>query len=302
LPPVAVVVLTLNEELNLRACLESVSEWCEQIVVVDSGSTDMTVEIAREFGAEVLEHEYLDHASQWAWTLDHAPIRCPWVLALDADNRVSSRLRSDIGRVLAAENDAVDGYFVVHRHLFRNKEVRGLKGRWLRLVRHKRARVDPSELVDVRFVVDGPTRDLDGEIIESNQKELAIDFWIDKHQKFAERMAVEEVLRKANALSWSVRPRLLADPERRMVWLKNAWYRMPLYVRPLAYFSYRYFLRLGFLDGRNGLVFHTLQAFWFRLIVDVKIDELRRKLRTGDTSVEALLANVRPLETRRERR
>ena len=294
--PVTAVVLTLNEELNLRACLESVACWCNQIVVVDSGSADGTVDIAREFSANVLVHDYVDHASQWAWTLENAPIRSPWILALDADNRVAAGLRAEIEEALAADDGNVDGYYVAHHHLFRNGRIRGLKGSWLRLVRTGRARVDTTELVDVRFAVEGLTRALRGEIIESNQKELSIDFWIDKHQKFAERMAVEEVLRGAKALIWELEPQLLGDPEQRMLWLKRAWYRMPLYTRPLAYFFYRYFLRLGFLDGRNGFVYHALQAFWFRLVVDIKIAELRRKLECGETSVQALLDTVRPLE------
>ena len=116
---------------------------------------------------------------------------------------------------------------------------------------------------------------------EDNRNERSIDFWIDKHQRFAARLAAEEVLRERGALVWSFRPRLFGNPDERVVWLKNRWYHLPLYVRPFLYFFYRYFLRLGVLDGPTGFVYHFLHAFWFRMIVDIKIAELRQELSAG---------------------
>ena len=102
---------------------------------------------------------------------------------------------------------------------------------------------------------------------------------------------MEEILRAKNVLAWSddLRPRLLGNTDERMILLKNVWYRMPLYVRPVLFFLYRYLLRLGFLDGWNGLVFHGFQAFWFRLLVDVHIAEYRRQLERNEVSLEELL-------------
>lgn len=292
---VSVVVTTFDEELNVEGCLASVAGWADQIVVVDSGSTDRTVEICRGYTNEILTHPYVDHASQWAWALRTAGLRHEWVLALDADNVVSDELKRQIDEVVAAGTAAADGYYVRHAHYFRNRRVRGLKARWLRLVRLGSVRVDESELVDVRFVVEGRVGSLPGEIAESNQKELSIDFWIDKHRKFATRMAAEEILRRENRLPRTVAPRLLGGgPELRMLWLKERWYGLPLYMRPFLYFFYRYVLRLGFLDGRNGLVYHTLQAFWFRMLVDVKIAELDEQVAKGELTLEALSRTVRP--------
>ncbi len=297
--PVSVIVLTYQEEANIGACLESVASWADQIVVVDSGSSDRTVEIARGFTEEIVEHEYVDHASQWAWALRNTALRHPWLLALDADNIVTPELRSQIGDVARSDDREYGGYYVRHTHLFRNRRVRGLKAKWLRLVRHADARVDESELVDVRFVVEGKVGSLSGAIVESNQKELAIDFWIDKHQKFAVRMAAEEVLRRAGGLDREVAPRLFGrGPEQRMLWLKERWNNLPLYVRPFLYFGYRYVFRLGFVDGRNGLVYHTLQALWFRLLVDLKIAELNDRVEKGGLTLESLNAIVRPQASR----
>jgi len=146
--------------------------------------------------------------------------------------------------------------------------------------------------VDFRFVVDGKTRVLRGCVYEDNRKEASIDFWIDKHRKFSARVATEEVLRRMGELQWTVRPRLFGNPDERIIWLKERWYVMPLFVRPFLYFFYRYFVRLGFLDGTPGLVYHFMQALWFRLLVDIRIAELRKQIKGGQVSVKELAASA----------
>lgn len=146
-------------------------------------------------------------------------------------------------------------------------------------------------MVDFRLVVDGPTGYLSGAILEHNLKEDDIDFWIDKHQKFSTRMAIEEVLRRSGYVRWSISPRLFGTTDEQMAWLKSRWYRMPLFVRPFVYFAYRYFVRLGCLDGLNGFVFHFLQAFWFRLIVDLKMSDIYRRVAAGELSIDQLAAS-----------
>jgi glycosyltransferase involved in cell wall biosynthesis len=289
--PVSAVVLTFNEAKNIERCLQSVAGWCQELHVVDSGSTDDTVEIARRYTDLVHVHPYVDHASQWAWVLDELPLACEWLLLLDADNVVTDELKEQIGAALAGPDSATrDGYYSVHRHLFRGRQVRGLKLWWLRLVRHRRIEIDHSELVDFRLIVHGPVGYLPGAIVESNEKENDIDFWIDKHQKFAARMAVEEVLRREGYTDWSFTPRLLGNPDERMTWLKSRWYQMPLFARPFLYFFYRYVIKMGVLDGQNGFVYHFLQAFWFRLLVDIRMSDIYRQLQTGDASLMGLAA------------
>lgn len=203
---------------------------------------------------------------------------------------MSESFKRQVEQVIADDDPQIVGYFNKHVHMFRNRRVRGLKSHWLRLIRRGYACPDQSELVDFRWILDGETRILSGAIIESNQKENDINFWIDKHQKFSSRMAIEEVLRNSGILKWSpqLRPRLFGNPDQRMLWFKNRWYRMPLYVRPVLYFMYRYLFRMGFLDGVNGFIYHSLHAFWFRLLVDIKIAELRRRLAYGELSLAQL--------------
>ena len=123
--------------------------------------------------------------------------------------------------------------------------------------------------------MEGTTSKLKNDLIEDNQNERDITFWIDKHNKYAVAQAREE-LRRRSGLKWSIQPKFWGTPDQRTLFLRAIWYQhFPLYLRPFLLFFYRYLVRLGFLDGREGLVFHLFQSLWFRMLVDAKIDELR---------------------------
>lgn len=288
--PVTGVVLTFNEEANLERCLASMVPAVREILVVDSGSTDRTLEIAERFGARVLHHPFVGHASQWAFALSQ-PHQGTWVLGLDADQQLSPELTASLAEQLSAMPTDVEGVYVNRLHVFRGTPLRhgGLFPKWmLKVFRSGRAFTDDSELLDHHFYVRGKTARLRGLLLEDNRKERDISFWMRKHIAYAERQAQEEFDRSsAHHERWALQPSLWGSPSRRVLWLKRIWYGLPLYLRPFLYFSYRYFLRLGLLDGRQGLLFHFFHALWFRLLVDVHLDGLRsarRKATVGGTS------------------
>ena len=271
--PVTVVVLTFNEGRNLDACLSSVAGWVERIVIVDSGSTDDTIEIAQRLGAEVLSNPFESHARQWRWALDRVQITTPWVLGLDADQRVSGELRASLAQAVSSPAGP-NGYFVNRRQIFRGRWIRygGYYPKYLlKLFRTGTARIDERDLVDHHFRVDGPVGRLDGDLIEDNQNEARIADWIAKHNRYARLQAQEELAR----LGRDEGGRLFGHSDERVLWFKSIWRRLPLFVRPFLYFVYRYVIRLGFLDGKEGLIFHFMQALWYRLLVDINRDESR---------------------------
>ena len=277
---VSVIVLTHNEEANLPACLESLRGLPCIIFVVDSGSSDLTVDIARAFGAVVVEHPFETHASQWHWALEHLPIATEWILALDADQRVTSELAAELQNLDASSMNGYAGVYIKRRQWFRDRWIKhgGYYPKYLlKLFRRDNVIVDADDLVDHHFYVTGPVKKLRHDLIESNKKEDDISFWIDKHNRYAALLACEEVRWRNRPLTMSIEPSLFGNPDQKILALKGLWRRMPLYVRPFLYFGYRYFLRLGFLDGKQGAVFHFMQAFWFRLVVDIKIDEMLRQ-------------------------
>jgi glycosyltransferase involved in cell wall biosynthesis len=280
--PVSVVVLTHDEALNLPACLGGVAEWAAELFVVDSGSTDGTVDIARQHGAVIVTHPFESHARQWAWALRTLPMSADWVLSLDADQRPTPELREEIGRVLGAREPGDGGpvgYFLRRRQVFRGRWIRhgGYYPKYLlKLFRRGEAWCDERDLVDHHFYVKGPTARLTSDLIEDNRNELDISVWVAKHNRYAALQAMEELagVERDGPGGWHTWVR--GSPDERTRWLKGVWARLPLYVRPCLYFLYRYVIRLGFLDGKEGFVFHVLQGFWYRLLVDVKLDELRR--------------------------
>ena len=276
--PVTVVVLTFNEERNLEACLKSVAHWAEELFIVDSGSTDRTAEIARQFGAQVVTHPFESHAQQWQWALAALPIKSAWVLALDADQALTPELRTSISENVpkwTAEGTTVGGY-LNRRQVFRGRWIRhgGYYPKYLlKLFRRDAVILDQDDLVDHHFHVTGATAMLAGDLIEDNRNERDIAVWIAKHNRYAVQQAREETVRSVDP---DQRPTsAFGSPDERTRWLKRIWYRLPLYARPFGYFIYRYVFRLGFLDGKEGFIFHFMQAFWYRLLVDINRDELR---------------------------
>ncbi|HUF47139.1 MAG TPA: glycosyltransferase family 2 protein [Vicinamibacterales bacterium] len=277
-----VVVLTRDEEANLPACLASVAGLWHRLFVVDSGSTDATVELARAAGAQVVRHAFETHAKQWHWALASLPLEASWILALDADQRVTPHLAASLRDALAAPGTH-RGFYVNRRQVFRGRWIR-YGGYYpmplLKVFRRDAVSLDPAERVDHHFRVAGPVGHLQGDLVEDNANERKIGDWISKHNRYARLQAEEELF----LLGTGSEPgRFWGHRDERMRWLKARWRRLPLYVRPFLYFGYRYVIRLGFLDGKEGLVFHFMQGLWYRLLVDINRDELSRAARRRPT-------------------
>lgn len=280
--PITAIIPTYNEEQNLEPCLQSLDGWIGEVFVVDSGSTDATVDIAKRYGARVVTHPFETHARQWQWALQNLPCTHEWILGLDADQRVTPELRDELGMLFTREEarlEGVHGFYAKRRQVFRGRWIRhgGYYPKYLlKLARRSEVEIDVGDLVDHHFVVRGPVARLRHDVVEENRKEDDIGFWIEKHNRYASLLAREELNAERNsppvAVPWST----MGDPDGRVRWRKRLWRRLPLYARPFLYFGYRYVLRLGFLDGKEGLIFHFLHACWFRLLVDVKREDLQR--------------------------
>jgi len=286
--PIAAVVLTYNEEKNLPDCLAALAGWVQQLFVVDSGSTDRTVAIAREAGAVVVGHAFEHYGAQRNWAIDHLPIAAPWTLHIDADERVTPELRSSITAALASDESrpaSVAGFLVSRRTMFMGRWIRhgGHYPAWhLRLMRTGAGRCE-DRLYDQHFFVSGAVQKLQGDLIDTLTPDVAT--FTARHLRWAALEAAEHDTPPDAA--GRIRGRLATDnaiEQRR--WLRDWYARLPLFVRPTVYFLYRYFVRLGFLDGRAGLVFHVLQGFWFRFLVDTLILERRHRRKEAVASKE----------------
>lgn len=273
-PALSVLLLARNEENNLEPCLNTL-RWCNDIHLVDSNSTDRTVEMARAHGVKVYQHAFEGHSRQREWALRNLPFANEWVFALDADHRVTPELQQELVQRFRTPPPDLDGLYVKRRQIFRGRWLRhgGYYPKYmLKVFRHREAFLDHLEF-DYRFYVRGKTGLLKHDILEDNQNENSISFFVEKHNRFATEQAQEELKRRAGQ-AYLVRTSLFGTPDQRTLRLKQIWYGLPLYLRPFLLFGYRYFIRLGFLDGKQGFVFYFLQSFWFRLLVDIRIEEL----------------------------
>lgn len=277
-PVLSVIILTLNEEANLPGALASLRGLDCEIFVVDSGSVDGTVEIARAAGCHVVEHAFENYALQRNWAFDRLPIRAPWTLCLDADERLTPDLVEEIKGALS-EASPFDGYMLRKRTIFMGRWLRH-GGQYpayhLRLFRSGRGRCE-ARLYDQHFVVDGRVGRLRNDYVDVITSDLGT--FVARHNRWAELEAEEILARGAGRAQTGpmVQPMLTGTAiERRRFLRTRVYQRFPLFLRPFLFWFYGYVLRGGFLDGIEGLVFHTLQRFWFRFLIDARIWELQR--------------------------
>jgi glycosyltransferase involved in cell wall biosynthesis len=278
--PVSVIVLTLNEEANIGDCLASVAAWAGDIVVVDSGSTDRTIEIAQRYTERVISHPFENYARQRNWASVEIPLAYEWILHLDADERITPELATSIARFFAnGTHQTVDGAMISRRTVFMGRPI--LHGGHypvyhLRLLRRNRSRCE-DRLYDQHFLVDGTTTRLNGDMIDVITSDLVI--WTQRHARWAALEAREQLEATTGTLGPTrqlVAPSLRGTPIERRRWLRTSYGHMPLFVRAFGYFFVRYVLRLGFLDGVEGLIFHFLQGCWYRFLIDARIYEMRK--------------------------
>ncbi len=275
------IVITFNEEVHLRRLLDSINGLDAPLFVLDSGSTDSTLMIAEEFGATILQNPFVNHPKQWDHALTNFNIQTPWVICLDADQVVTIQLKQRLLTFNDEDNRDLNGIYFNRKNYFKGKWIK-YGGYYpfymLKMFRYSIGYSDLSENMDHRFIASGKTVVWkDGIILEENLKENDISFWVDKHNRYSDLVAIEEVERMQLLRSQTIRPNFWGTPYERTAWLKNLWWQLPRHLRPALYFIYRIFFRLGILDGPTGITFHFLQGFWFRLVVDMKIDEILKQ-------------------------
>ncbi|MBC6113132.1 glycosyltransferase family 2 protein [Pedobacter fastidiosus] len=275
------IILTYNEQIHLPRLLESIKDLQAPIFILDSGSTDDTLKIATQYGATVKINSFINHPKQWDFALRNFEISTPWIIGLDADQKVTPALFKLLIDFKPEDYSHVNGIYFNRKNFFQGKWIR-FGGYFpfyqLKMFRKGVGISDLNENMDHRFITSGKTIIWkNGYLLEENLKENDINFWIDKHEHYSDLIATEEVERMNNTRSQSLKPSLLGNPDEQRAWLKRLWWKLPLGFRPYLYFAYRMIFKLGILDGSTGIRFHYLQGFWFRRLVDQKIKKLRSR-------------------------
>lgn len=268
-----VIMVVYNEEKLLPRALKSVSRLGVNVIVFDSYSTDDTVNIAKSFGCSVIQDEW----ETWTRKVDDAinsdQIKTPWVMRVDADEFLTEELIRELkGGKLSNLPEDVVGIQIPRRTYFLGKWIKhgDMYPQYvLRISRHKKAHYE-DRIMDEHIVIKGDTVRIDGDIVDSPDRGLTP--WMEKHLKYAkiECSAVYYDMNDKN--SW--RNHVGAVRNRRFL-KEKVYAKIPLFIRPFFYWFYRYFIRLGFLDGVQGAIFHFLHAFWYRFIIDALLFEAK---------------------------
>lgn len=275
----SIIILTYNEEQHLERCISSVCDIATNVYVIDCFSTDHTSKIAISLGAQVYENRWVNYATQFNWALDNVPISTKWILRLDADEVVTDELKLELKTRLHSLPDDVSGIHIKRRMFFMDRWIHHgdmYPVFMLRLFRSGIGRCEMRWMDEHIKISHGTTIAFKHDIIDHNLNNLT--WWIAKHNGYATREAVDLLNLKHNYIHYDgVASELFGSQAQRKRWLKVRYANLPLFVRPFLYFIYRYVIKLGFLDGKEGLTYHFLQGFWYRFLVDAKLFEIQKK-------------------------
>jgi glycosyltransferase involved in cell wall biosynthesis len=275
---VSVIILTYNEEIHIRRCIERIRPIAAKIFVVDSFSTDRTIAIAEELGAVAYRHQWENnHARQFNWALENLPIQTEWVLRLDADEYLTEELITELQTKLPNLDSDVTGIVLPLRRVFMNRHIKRGVGKifLLRIFKYGVGRCElrwMDEHINLDF---GRQVIFQHEFVDHNLNNLG--WWTTKHNGYAIREAIDLLDVELGLLSADeTKPTIIGEQALAKRKNKLKYARAPLFWRSFAYFLYRYFLRLGFTEGKTGFLWHFLQGWWYRTLVDAKIFEIKK--------------------------
>ena len=292
---ITAVILTFNESIHLQRCIESIFPLTKNIVVVDSFSTDDTVDIARRTGATILQRAWQNnHSVQFNWALSQLPASTEWVFRIDADEILTTALIDEIKQTLLTINSSIVGLQCIRKMVFQGSLLKygGMGGtRTLRLFRFGHGRSE-SRWMDEHIKLNGQSLNLSGAIIDNNLQSL--EWWRAKHENYAKREAVDLLNLKYHfSASDSVASQAVVSQLSLKRKIKEKIYaRLPKGLRSMAYFMYRYILLGGFLDDANGRSFHRLQGYWYRNLADHNVAQVERYKQEHGVDIKTAIMHV----------
>ena len=288
---ISVIILTYNEELHIERCIKSLLPVVKEIFIIDSFSTDKTVEIAERLGAKVYQNPWINYALQFQWGLDNCPIETEWVMRMDSDEYILPELQNEISNKMQNIQEDTSGIYIKRRVYFKDKWIKhgSYYPTWLlRIWRYKDGHIEQRWMDEHIKLTKGKTIQFDNDLVDDNLNDLT--WWTTKHNNYATREAVDILNIIHEFINYDeVNSNFFGTQEERKRFLKKKYANLPLFTRPFIYFLWRYFIKLGFLDGKQGLIWHFLQGFWYRFLVDAKIYEIEKKAEDSNLSLKETL-------------
>jgi len=289
---ITTIILTYNEERHIKRCIENAFRFSSQVFIVDSFSTDNTCVIAESMGAQVYQNKWENnYAQQLNWGLTHLPINTEWIFRLDADEYLTDELVDEINQKLPAVSRNVTGIIFERKMMFLGKLIKRGNVKWnmLRLFRTGIGKCEERWMDEHIVLSSGDTAQFEHHFVDDNTNPLG--WWIAKHNGYSIREAIDLLQVELNFLpeSKEADSKQLAKDAGAKRAKKKKYANMPLFWRSFIYFLYRYFFKLGFLEGKVGFLWHFLQGWWYRTLVDAKIYEIKKACGTDTAKMKAFI-------------
>lgn len=271
---IVALILTMNEEIHLERCINSIKNLVTKIYIIDSGSKDKTREIASKYDASFFHNKFYNYSTQFNWGLNIVRNgNHKWILRIDADEILTPKLNKEIKKTINNIEDNVAGIAFPRKIIFNNKTLNfgGITSIQLRLFKSNLGHCE-NTFMDEHIRVKGKVKVLREPFFDHNLKNLS--WWIQKHNLYSNR----EVIDSLNLYKKKVyldKGSLSKNNQIKRFIKKSIYKKFPLFLRGFLYFLFRYFLLLGFLDGQAGLIYIFFQTFWYRFLVDSKQVELK---------------------------
>lgn len=275
---ITAIILTYNEEVHIRRCLENVKQFAKRIIIVDCFSKDKTCEIAKEMGAEVIQHEWPgNQAEQFNWLIDNVSINTKWILRLDADEYLMPDLIAELNEKLPTMDEGVSALSLSLARaccgkILHHGIVNGI--RIVRIFRTGKARYDKRIMDEHLSILDGKTIEMKHQFVDDNR--LTIGQFTIKHENYASREAAILLDAEYHLSDTSKLEKDHGEEVERKRAQKAKYAKMPLFWRAFGYFIYRYIVKGGWRDGKEGFLWDFLQGWWYRTLVDAKIFEVKK--------------------------
>lgn len=288
------LVLTYNEELHIERCLKNLFKFADRIVVVDSFSTDSTIDILKSHNIEYYQREWKNYSDQYTYGTSLINEN-DYVFRIDADEYCDKKLVKSILNI-KQNLHAFDGYYLNRYMTFIRKKIKYggvFPVKVLRVYKNGLGSIETRWMDEhISLKENTSSKILQGHLIDDSLKNLS--WWIDKHNSYASREAVDIILQNAGENIGTIANNKLNNQASIKRFLKEKIYnKFPKIAGPIIYFLYRYILRLGFLDGYKGFLFHFYQGFWYRLLVNTKLEEVKEyKKQNNMLSEKEAIKNV----------
>lgn len=288
------IILTYNEEIHIRRCLQNVNQFAAKIYVIDCFSTDKTAEIAKEEGTEVIRHKWPgNQADQFNWALDNLEITTKWILRLDADEYLLPDLIKELQEKLPSFPESVTALSLSRARAFCGRILHhGIVNnvRIVRVFRTGKARYEKRMMDEHLSILSGETIEMQHQFIDDNR--MPIGEFIEKHNKYASREAALLLDAEYHLTNTQSLPQDHGEEVERKRAQKAKYAKMPLFWRAFGYFIYRYIIKAGFLDGKEGFLWDFLQGWWYRTLVDAKVFEIKKVCGNDKEKIKTYLKEI----------